>query len=172
MALLKLPPLPEGLHPYISMFKDSNSKNGIYIFSSDSPQYFEHRNYNCYMQNVETVHWYSPKEQKWIAQSNSSSISDINLIYTNHDILKYSDKKTVEIKKTPDATSIKIEGGSTRTLKKGMVWNVGEAIDVLPVNAFQSATFEISNPAVCTVDETGKIKAVGEGDCIITITTK
>ncbi|KOA90877.1 Ig-like domain-containing protein [Clostridium botulinum] len=174
MSLLKLPPLPEGLHPYISIFKDSDSssKKDMYIFSSDSPQYVQRVNYKYYIKNVDAIHKYSYNDKIWSIRTYLPSIYMSDLMYTNHDMLNYNDEKTVALSKTPDATGIKIEGGNARALRKGMVWNVGESISILPVNAFQSATFESSNPAVCTVDETGKIKAVGEGDCIITITTR
>ena len=59
-----------------------------------------------------------------------------------------------------------------RNMQKGMVWNVGAAVSIEPKEAPQICTFSSSNPDVCTVDETGKIVAVGEGECIITITSK
>ncbi len=121
---------------------------------------------------TKTYHIYDDDKKEWISQYTGSEYIkyyDYSVIYTNSDIKQGS---TIKFPKNVEATEINIDGGDIRNMQKGMIWNVGAAVSINPPEAPQICTFSSSNPDVCTVDETGKIVAVGEGECIITITSK
>ncbi|ELQ0171371.1 hypothetical protein [Clostridium perfringens] len=196
MALTYLPPLPEGLHPFYCIFettvnRDKNQKV-LVLVSADVPLtygYYGSSYIGFLMGPYATNQRYNNKTKKWEGgktyyRSNGGyyypqvidQYESGDCIYTNFDIIdtwNYSESdKHIAYKKSVDATEITIEGGDIRNMQKGMIWNVGEAITIEPKEAPQICTFSSSNPDVCTVDETGKIVAVGEGECIITITSK
>ena len=171
MALTYLPKLPDGLHPFYCIFY---WKELLHITSADSPLKVNGYYGNHFTNAITHQRWDKGKKQ-WVkgeeryGNTPVSPDSGDSFIYTNHDI--YFDK-TLYCRKSSEATEINIDGGDMRNMQKGMVWNVGEAISISPPEAPQICTFSSSNPDVCTVDETGKIVAVGEGECIITITSK
>ncbi|EOU1666962.1 hypothetical protein [Clostridium perfringens] len=182
MALTYLPKLPEGLHPFYIIYKFADK---IGIASGDKPLtvYYEGNIGDCFIKSdVITKAYYDYDRKEWVndwikEQKTRDSYGSYvlmpnynNIIYTNFDIPK--DDNTIYKHKSKDATEITIEGGDMRNMQKGMVWNVGAAVSIEPKEAPQICTFSSSNPDVCTVDETGKIVAVGEGECIITITSK
>ena len=186
MALFNLPPLPKGLHPFYIIYKFADK---IGIVSGDEPLtvYYEGNIGDCFNKNkVVTQSYYDNDRKEWVdnwikEQKTSDSYgsyilmpSRSNIIYTTFDIPQRTaqGENTIYAYKSVDATEIKIAGGDTRILQKGMIWNIGEATSVEPPQAIQSCTFKSSNNDVCTVDEYGKIVAVGEGDCVITIETK
>ena len=91
-------------------------------------------------------------------------------MYFNNFDLKYREKITKQ--KTPLGAEIAIKEGNTLELKEGMVYSLQNHIDVLPQGALPRVTYESSNPDICTIDANGNIKALKEGECIITITNK
>nr|DAZ22222.1 MAG TPA: tail tube protein [Caudoviricetes sp.] len=175
MSLSYLPKLPEGLHPFYCIFRGYQTKK-LSIISDDKPIRY---GYRCFTYDdlsgfymTKTYHIYDDDKKEWISQYTGSEYIkyyDYSVIYTNSDIKQGN---TIKFPKNVEATEISIDGGDMRNMQKGMVWNVGEAISISPPEAPQICTFSSSNPDVCTVDETGKIVAVGEGECIITITSK
>ncbi|EOT2960291.1 Ig domain-containing protein [Clostridium perfringens] len=194
MALKYLPPLPEGLHPFYCIFettvnRDKNQKV-LVLVSADTPLtygYYRSSYIGFLRGSFATNQRYNSETKKWengeiytLSNEKCAIVIDQyqsgNCIYTNFDIIddwSYSESdKHIAYKKAVDATEININGGDIRNMQKGMIWNVGQAITINPPEAPQICTFSSSNPDVCTVDETGKIVAVGEGECIITITSK
>ncbi|MFH0325380.1 hypothetical protein [Clostridium perfringens] len=180
MALKYLPPLPEGLHPFYCIYycNDNNYSKQLCIVSSDVPLVIKYTagTFDYGFTDSSTNQMWDKKTGSWVEGLKTSyeglaRATDYkgNIIYTNSDIMKSG---SIFVKKSVDATEIIIEGGDIRNMQKGMVWNVGEAISISPPEAPQICTFSSSNPDVCTVDEAGKIVAVGEGECIITITSK
>ena len=191
MALTSLPKLPEGIHAFYAIFKKEEKnytphKITIYIVSADIPL-LSTRDGDITTKTasnpLKTFHYFSNKKQEWVEWETSNNIAYITgdyhytsteCIYTNNDIRSVYRGKIGDVvyKKSIDATEIIVDGGDIRNMQKGMVWNVGESISINPPEAPQICTFSSSNPDVCTVDETGKIVAVGEGECVITITSK
>ncbi|MFR1316354.1 Ig-like domain-containing protein [Clostridium perfringens] len=186
MALTYLPKLPEGLHPFYIIYKFADK---IGIASGDKPLtvYYEGNIGDCFSKDKIVTQSYYDKDKKewindWIKEQKRSDYYGSyilmpdrnNIIYTNFDIPQRTaqGENTIYAHKSVDALKITIDGGDIRNMQKGMIWNVGEAITIEPKEAPQVCTFSSSNPDVCTVDETGKIVAVGEGECIITITSK
>lgn len=189
MALTYLPPLPEGLHPFYCIFW-SGKKENLVVVSADKPlTWGYYSSIGFLMGPFATNQRYNSKTKKWeegetYYRSNGgyyyAKVIDQyepgNCIYTNFDIIdtwNYTESaKHIAYPKSLDATEITVEGGDIRNMQKGMIWNVGQAITIEPKEAPQICTFSSSNPDVCTVDETGKIVAVGEGECVITIMSK
>lgn len=181
MALTYLPKLPDGLHPFYCIF-ETNS-NELCIVSGDFPLKIQNY-YNWGFPEFSTYQQWDKDKKCWIKGKPHEYKStwakgpgdvDNDIIYVNYDLYNidgggYPEK--LRKKKSPEATEIIIEGGDIRNMQKGMVWNVGQAITIEPKEAPQICTFSSSNPDVCTVDETGKIVAVGEGECVITIMSK
>ncbi|EGT4137908.1 hypothetical protein EQZ09_08890 [Clostridium perfringens] len=173
MALTYLPPLPEGLHPFYCIYY--NIYDSLTIVSYDKPLIKKNTNSGIDGFVCSTNQKWDEEKKEWIKGDETWGLAiapnyNNRVIYTNEDIS--SVYGGVFAKKSPDATQINIKGGDVRNMQKGMVWNVGEAITLEPKEAPQVCTFSSSNSDVCTVDETGKIVAVGEGECIITITSK
>lgn len=194
MALKYLPPLPEGLHPFYCIFETTVNRNRnekiLVLVSSDKPMTYAYDDYISFLRgSFATNQRYDFKTKKWVNgltyyYSNGGyyypqvidKYESGSCIYTNYDIIdayRYpSSQKYIVYSKAVDATEITVEGGDIRNMQKGMIWNVGQAITIEPKEAPQICTFSSSNPDVCTVDETGKIVAVGEGECVITIMSK
>ena len=80
-------------------------------------------------------------------------------------VTEYTDPETFIITNgvnSTEVTSVKIEPGKTSTLVP----------TVTPANGNPAATFVSSDENVATVDENGKVKAVAEGTCTITVTSQ
>lgn len=181
MSLSILPKFPSGLHPFYCIFCDPYASMYILV-TADSPM-----NYQKY--NHQTLHYYSKTYKydyskdkgEWVEGPVESSgrgaivgynNDSIRLIYSNFDIYDYDNDSRIVFHKSVKAEEIRIDGGDIINMKKGMVWNMGKAVSVEPKEAPQFCTFSSSNPDICTIDENGHLVAVGEGECIITITSK
>ncbi|MDM0470698.1 hypothetical protein QTH28_00240 [Clostridium perfringens] len=189
MALANIPKLPEGIHAFFSIWEYKNgSKTNIKILSGDVPSIYgewqtdyasSYYHPGITKASIKTNQMWDSTKQDWVQSEWDNGaygdrtvfapLDNYSLVYTNHDIK--TNNGNSKFPKSSDATEIKIAGGDTRTMQKGMIWNSGEAITVIPSQAVQSCTFKSSNNDVCTVDRFGKITAVGEGDCVITIET-
>lgn len=173
MALTYLPPLPEGLHPFYCIYY--NIYNSLTIVSYDKPLITKYTNSGIDGFVCSTNQKWDKEKKEWIKGDETWGLAiapanNNRVIYTNENIL--SRYGGIFAKKSVDASEITISGGDIRNMQKGMIWNVGQAISIEPKEAPQICTFSSSNPDVCTVDETGKIVAVGEGECVITIMSK
>ncbi|MDK0570257.1 Ig-like domain-containing protein [Clostridium perfringens] len=104
--------------------------------------------------------------ESWSWSNESYSIREI--YYSNFDIYK-NDNETIYFKKNPIGAELVLEKGNTLELKEGMIYNLQDYVSVLPENVKPRVTYESSNPDICTVDKNGHIKALKEGECIITL---
>ncbi|HHD2586293.1 TPA: Ig domain-containing protein [Clostridium perfringens] len=180
MALTYLPKLPDGLHPFYCIFQTYNGD--LYIVSGDYElklQYYYawgFPNFSTYQKLDEnTKCWVKGEEHPYQSSWAKGPYDENYIIYVNYDLYTIASggyNAKLFKKKSPEATEININGGDIRNMQKGMIWNVGAAVSINPPEAPQICTFSSSNPDVCTVDETGKIVAVGEGECVITIMSK
>lgn len=189
MALANIPKLPQGIHAFFSIWEYKNgNRTHIKILSGDIPSIYgawetdyasSYDHPGITKASIKTNQIWDSIKQEWIQgewdnyaygdRTIFAPLDYCSLVYTNHDIK--TESGTIKFPKSSDATEIQVAGGDTRTMQKGMIWNSGEAITVVPSQAVQSCIFSTSNPNVCTVDRFGKITAIGEGDCVITIET-
>lgn len=176
MALEYLPKLPEGLHAFYTIYYMHRwGECVLTVVSYDKPLKKRYTPSGIDGFVFSTNQKWDKEKKEWVNADDTHGFAITpeythNVIYTNADILNRDG--SVWVKKSVDASKIIIDGGDIRNMQKGMIWNVGEAITIEPKEAPQVCTFSSSNPDVCTVDETGKIVAVGEGECVITITSK
>ena len=178
MALKKLPKLPEGLHPYYCIFYCESGY--LSIVSADSPLYIEYH-YSQYAfighatnqkWDKESNTWVEGEKDPWERYKAKGPKAKSDIIFTNFDIYDYEDKHEISVPKSPKATDIKVACGEFIEMNKGMIWDIGKSITLEPANTFQACNFKSSNEDICKVTEDGKIVAVGDGEFIITITSK
>ncbi|MDT9335891.1 Ig-like domain-containing protein [Clostridium perfringens] len=109
---------------------------------------------------------------KWIEATNESwrttSYKLGEIYYSNFDIYD-NNKGNIYFKKNPIGAELVLEKGNTLELKEGMIYNLQDYVSVLPENVKPRVTYESSNPDICTVDKNGHIKALKEGECVITL---
>ncbi len=65
-------------------------------------------------------------------------------------------------------TDLKLSATTVELTQSGMVWML--STEVKPADTTDKVTFVSSDPNVATVDENGKITAIGGGDAVITVT--
>ncbi|HAT4306754.1 TPA: hypothetical protein I9080_000510 [Clostridium perfringens] len=173
-----LPDLPkEGMRKYYVYAADRYNKEKYRLILADSPDeisydpYVEYYNHGYLIYKYPSqVLLYNNTTNKWEENKVKESSIEYPIVYFNNFDLKYREKITKQ--KTPLGAEIAIKEGNTLELKEGMVYSLQNHIDVLPQGALPRVTYESSSPDICTIDANGNIKALKEGECIITITNK
>ncbi|MDK0980928.1 hypothetical protein ACOT7R_16670 [Clostridium perfringens] len=187
MALVKLPPLPEGISPFYLIINSLQTEcatgkvdyiDYLLITSDNQISYSSNFFYitgKCFYIKKGEIQWKEIKENYYYNKGISIKVSYFNIskvLYSNYDVLNQGSSKSVIIPKSTKATDIKVSCGEFIEMTKGMIWNIGQAVTLEPSNTFQACNFKSSNPDVCKVTEDGTIIAVGDGECVITITSK
>ncbi|KXA05847.1 Ig-like domain-containing protein [Clostridium perfringens] len=173
-----LPDLPkEGMRKYYVYAADRYNREKYRLILADSQEEISYKPYYQYYNDgylsykyPNQVLVYNKSTNKWEENKEKESSFTYPVVYFNNFDLKCDGKITKE--KTPLGAEIAIKEGNTLELKEGMVYSLQNYIDVLPKGALPRVTYESSNPDICTIDENGNIKALKEGECIITITNK
>ena len=68
---------------------------------------------------------------------------------------------------TVPCTDVKLSATTVELTEQGMVWML--SAEVKPADTTDEITFASANPSIATVDENGKITAVGGGETVITV---
>ncbi|WP_096516441.1 hypothetical protein [Clostridium perfringens] len=186
MALVKLPPLPEGIPPFYSLWKSSE---GYMIICGNDKLVYHHSVYSEYngwsygnylVTDIKYCYKYDNTNKEWKKDNYYRKYDDsyyfqyngYSLVFTNYNIKDYENTGQNKWDASPKTTDIKVSCGEFLEMNKGMVWDIGQAVTLEPLNTFQACNFKSSNPDICKVTEDGKIIAVGDGECVITITSK
>lgn len=173
---INVPDLPkEGMRKYYVI---ASQGTNYYMIASDAIENFKYTYSSMYNEGI--IYGYNDSDfycvnnktkiwQKFNPSLNRNFLELIDeVLYCNFDFKGGNNDGTTKLR-TPLGAEIELSQGSTLELKEGMVYNLQNYVNILPKGAIPRVTYESSNPDICTIDEYGNIKALKEGECVITL---